>query len=83
MKKQNNNSHFRPSLIMTIVAVCLLVSVSFGIYSMVKDYGWFGGYEAGMTLNEMDAVPSGWFKRSVKTSIKEHSQNTTQNEDND
>ena len=83
MKKQNNNSHFRPSLIMTIVAVCLLVSVSFGIYSMVKDYGWFGGYEAGMTLNEMEAVPSGWFKRSVKTSIKEHSQNTTQNEDND
>ena len=83
MKKQNNNSHFRPSLIMTIVAVCLLVSASFGIYSMVKDYGWFGGYEAGMTLNEMEAVPSGWFKRSVKTSIKEHSQNTPQNEDND
>ena len=57
MKKQNNNSHFRPSLIITIVAVCLLVSASFGIYSMVKDYGWFGGYEAGVTLQEMEAVP--------------------------
>ena len=81
MKKQNNNSQFRPPLIMTIVAVCLVVYVSFWIYSMVKDYGWFGGYEAGMTLNEMEAVPSGWFKRSVKRSIKEHSENTPQNEE--
>ncbi len=77
----SNNTRFRPPFILIIVVVCLVVYVSFWIYSMVKDYGWFGGYEAGMTLNEMEDVPSGWFKRSVKRSIKEHSELILQDEE--
>ena len=36
MKKQNNNSHFRPPLIMTIVAVCLVALYLLGFIQWLK-----------------------------------------------